>query len=495
MTDLKNKKLSKTNKIKLFFLLFEKSIRIAKNDFYSFCSLLHPDFYNNDRPHLKELCTVLQQFVENKLLNKNKTPYQNIIIEIPPRHGKTRTLVLFSCWLLGKDNKFKIIGTSYNDDLAQKFSKYTRNIIQEEKIKPISVIYSDIFPNSKVKKDDGSVRGWALEGSYFSYKGAGTGGTLTGEGGNLIIVDDPVKSAEEAFNDHMLEKKWEWFTGTLLSRQEKNAKKIICHTPWALNDIGGRLQKNFSTDYYLYKRKAFDGKKMLCDKILSYSDYQKNKEIMNEIIFKANYDLERIEEKGLLYGRRFKTYEELPHDENNKPVYESKIMFCDTADRGDDYLCAIFGILYKSYFYVIDIVYTQEDVEITEPLLAEKLITYKINTARIEGNNAGHVIAKHIEKILEIEYKWFGTIFDIFTQSANKETRILSYANNVRDRILFPINWRNQFNSFYEAVTNFKRRGKNLHDDAPDTLTQIAEYINNDMDVENYNPFGKGIYG
>jgi predicted phage terminase large subunit-like protein len=395
---------------------------------------------------------------------------------MPPRHGKTRTLILFCAWVLGRQYKTKIITSAYNDGLAFDFSKFVRNTISQDRSTIEEIIYSDIFPETKVKKDDSSVKQWALDKTFFTFKSAGKGGTITGKGGNYLIIDDPIKSAEDAFNMLQLEKDWLWYSGTWLSRKEHNALEIICHTPWAKNDIGGKIQHEFD-DYYLFRMPACTDDKMLCEEILSLKEYKKLEERMNDIIFQANYNLKRIDVKGLLYGSDWKTYNDIPIDEDGNEIYQDHIMFCDTADTGSDNLCAISGKLNKGLFYVTDVYYTKESVETTEPELARRLLDMKINNAQFEANAGGHAIATHIDQILKTQYDWHSTVINCFTQTKNKVSRIMSQAKVVKENIIFPVDWAIRWPKFFSDTTTYLKTGKNKHDDAPDTLTQIVEYI------------------
>ena len=454
-----------------------EQIQAAKESFWTFCQIEAPEFYTDDKTHLKQYCDTLQAFHENKLLNEKGKPHKILLIEMPPRHGKTRTLVLLCTWILGLKARTKIISSAYNDDLAHEISKFVRNTIGEQKTENLDIIYSDIFPKTKLKHGDASVKQWALSKCHFTLRAAGKGGTITGKGGNYLIVDDPVKSAEDAYNDLQLEKDWRWYTGTWLSRKEHRAKEIICHTPWAKKDIGGRIQTDKKRPYYLFKMPACKNKKMLCPSILNYDEYIELKNTMDNIIFRANYDLERIDVKGVLYGDKFKTYTSLPVDADGRELYTDYIMFVDTADTGNNYLCAIDAKLYNGLAYVTDVYYTKESVEKTEPEMAKHVADNTIKMARIEGNSAGHAIAVHVKDILEKEYQWDGTIFDTFTQTKNKISRIMSNAKQVIEKVLFPVDWHNRWPEFYTDVTEFKKEGKNKYDDAPDTLTQIVEYI------------------
>lgn len=450
------------------------TIELCKRSFWHFCKNQAPDFYKDERTYLKELCNTLQSLYEGKLLQEDGTPYKKLVIQLPPRHGKSRTLTNFSAWILGKNVKNKLITGSYNDDLAQDFSRFTRDIISQERAKEKDIIYCDIFPETRIKHGDSSYKKWALEGQFFNYKGTGIGGSITGRGSNILITDDPIKDAETAYNDTALKKIWLWYVGTFLSRVEEGGIQIICMTPWCKKDLVSRILEK-ENDWYIISMPVYDGNKMLCPELFSYDTFIERKDISDEAIFSANYMMKRIDIEGLLYGTNFKTYTDLPKDEDGKELTSANRMWADTADKGSDYLCAIFGRKYKGYTYITDVYYTKDSVETTEPELAFRIIDHKATHARIEGNAGGHAIGNHIKRILEDKYKWYGTIFDYFTQTKNKESRILSNAAQVKEKIIFPVDWKQRWPDFYRDVTTFMKEGKNANDDAPDTLTQIVE--------------------
>jgi predicted phage terminase large subunit-like protein len=460
--------------------LISKAILAARQSFWEYCKAIHPDFYSEDedKQYLHKLCDVLQAFYERKLKSETGQEVLYLIIEMPPRHGKTRTLVLFSSWVLGKNPHYKIITSAYNDTYAFEFSKFTRDTISLERMKPADIIYSDIFPKTQIKYGDSGKEQWALDKQYFSFKSAGKGGSITGKGGHFLISDDLVKNAEEAFNENRLNKDWEWFTGTWLSRREHGARIIVIGTPWSKNDVSGRLQQGRNKDKsYVFKLPAFDGEKMLCDSILSREEYEEQKRIMEPIIFKANYDLERVDVKGLLYGSDWKVWTELPRDAEGKAIRMKKMCFIDTADKGSDYFAAIWGYIWNDICYVYDVYYTKDPVEITEPEMAERHKQNDADLARYEGNSAGHAIAVHIERIMRKEMNWTWTKTECFTQTENKISRILANAAQVKDKIIMPADWPHRWPEFHAAVSSYLKEGKNLHDDGPDVLTQIVEWM------------------
>ncbi len=118
--------------------------------------------------------------------------YTKLMINMPPRFGKSRTLVNFCDWILGQSLKNRIITVSYNTDLAASMSRYVRDGIMMEKVDPMEIVFSDIFPTTKVAKGNSGFMKWALEGSFFNYLGTGLEGTITGVGANCLVGDTPV---------------------------------------------------------------------------------------------------------------------------------------------------------------------------------------------------------------------------------------------------------------------------------------------------------------
>jgi len=129
-----------------------------------------------------------------------------MVINLPPRHAKSRSAGLLVEWLLGKDKTKKIMTGSYNETLSTVFSKNVRNSISEEKADKSKIVYSDIFKDREIKKGDASMNLWSLEGGYNNYLATSPTGTATGFGADILIIDDLIKNAEEAFNENILEK-------------------------------------------------------------------------------------------------------------------------------------------------------------------------------------------------------------------------------------------------------------------------------------------------
>lgn len=117
-------------------------------------------------------------------------------------------------------------------------------------------------------------------------------------------------------------------------------------------------------------------------------------------------------------------------------------------------------------------------MEVTEPAVAKMLYEDKVNIADIESNNGGRGFARQVERILHEKYRTNRVQINWFHQSKNKKARILSNSTWVMNHVYFPVNWKDRFPEYYEAMTKYQKEGKNLHDDAPDATTGIAEKIN-----------------
>ena len=439
---------------------------LARRDFWEYCKLLAPDFYLDSRQFLKDKCKAYQEFYESD--------EEYLIDNEPPRHGKSRTATLFVQWVLGKYPKDKVITGSYNETLSTVFSKGVRNKIQERSAGD-KLVYSDIFPNTRVKRGDGAANLWGLEGNDTnSYLATSPTGTATGFGADLMLIDDLIKNEYEARNDSIKEQHFTWFTDTMLSRREGKRKVIIVMTRWSSDDLAGRVMQTLDRQkkpYRLICYKAFDGVKMLCEDILTREHYE---DILNgdtgRDIVEANYNQTPIDLEGRLYTS-LQTYKELPKN------IESIDSYTDTADTGSDFLCSIIYAVYDCKAYVLDVIYTQEGMEVTEDMVAKAHTEYKVNRARIESNNGGRGFARNVQRIAQEKYENRITHFITFTQTNNKNSRILTGSTGVMNNVLFPVGWENKWREYWRDMTRYQRIGKNAHDDAQDATTGVYEYL------------------
>ena len=110
-------------------------LELARRHLYDFCKMLYPSFYKDEREYLKEFCESVENFVKNE-------DKRFLIINAPPRHGKSLTAQCLTAWLLGRNPSSRVMTASYNEDVASVFSKNVRNTIQTEKMGERVVFWS-----------------------------------------------------------------------------------------------------------------------------------------------------------------------------------------------------------------------------------------------------------------------------------------------------------------------------------------------------------------
>lgn len=448
-------------------LKYFASIELSKRSFWEYCKFTAPDFYSEDKAFLRDLADKLQWFVE-------EAKEQIMVVNMPPRHGKSRTATQFVKWLFGVYGKdIKVMTGSYNETLSGTFAKQVRDGIAEKKTPGVTV-YNDIFPNTKIKYGEAAAQKWALEGSPIpNYLATSPTGTATGFGCNIMIIDDVIKNAEEAYNANRLETLRSWFTDTMLSRTENGFKLIIIMTRWSNDDIAGFVLSNYNNVIHVNYKAVQDDGSMLCPEILSKADFELKIKNMNKDIVAANYQQEPIDVKGRLYSS-LKTYTNIPTDDKGNSLFRYLLNYTDTADEGSDFLCSICYGMYGESYYILDVIYTKDAMEVTEPATARMLTEHNIGCAIIESNNGGRGFARNVQR----ECKEIGnthTNIKWFHQSKNKIARILSNSTSVMNNIYFPVNWEDRWPEFARAIKKYQREGKNEHDDAADALTGVYE--------------------
>lgn len=154
-----------------------------------------------------------------------------LLIEEPVRHGKTLTCSRWTpAWFVCKYRRWALL-TSYEADFAATHGRAAREIVAE---------HGHMF-GLKIDDTSRAAARWTLVGHDGGMNTAGAGGPITGKGGHLMIVDDPIKNAEEAASPVMRDKLWDWWQSTFLTRREPGAKVLVIMSRWHEDDLVGRL--------------------------------------------------------------------------------------------------------------------------------------------------------------------------------------------------------------------------------------------------------------
>ncbi len=203
--------------------------------------------YENAK-HQSLLQDKLEQ-VEQYIRSKGETGIGRLIVTMPPRHGKSENVsIRFPAWFLGRNPDKRVILCSYSAELAEKFSKKCRDLIESAEFKRV---FSDVNSPIPVFLDEEKrrVQSWGIQykkdgmivpGGEFS--AAGVGGSITGMGADLLIIDDPIKDHEEANSEIIREKIFDWYSSTAFTRlQRPGGAVIVMMTRWHEDDLIGRL--------------------------------------------------------------------------------------------------------------------------------------------------------------------------------------------------------------------------------------------------------------
>jgi predicted phage terminase large subunit-like protein len=158
---------------------------------------------------------------------------QNLMVCMPPGSAKsTYTSVEFPAWFLGRNPKRSVLAASHTAELAERFGRRVRNIVA-------SAEFRGVFGVGLADDSQAAGRWDTSEGG--EYYAAGVGGSITGRRADLAVIDDPVKSREDADSQRSRDKAWDWYTNDLLTRLKPGARQIVVMTRWHEDDLGGRI--------------------------------------------------------------------------------------------------------------------------------------------------------------------------------------------------------------------------------------------------------------
>ena len=197
----------------------------AKATFLSFCQYVWPEMLVGE--HHRRICAALDRVIAGKC--------KRLMIAMPPRHGKSQLgSYLFPAYLMGKLPQSKLIVGSHTAELAQRFGRMIRNLVDDTR-------YKEVFPETQLSADSKAAGRWATNqgGEAFFI---GKGGAMTGRGGDVVILDD-ILDEQDAISETAMENTWEWYTSGPRQRLQPNGAIIVINTRWKTDDLSGRLLK------------------------------------------------------------------------------------------------------------------------------------------------------------------------------------------------------------------------------------------------------------
>lgn len=290
-------------------------------------------------------------FILNKLQQSLYIKKARILIEMPPRHGKTESLIYFIAYYLKKFTAKNVIYCCYSAELAQEKSRKIKNIIETT------------F-GTKISKDYKSMRRFELK-NKSNLIATGIFGSITGRGADILVIDDLIKSQEEAFNENYMNKIYDYYQYVLYTRLFREANIIVINTRWSDIDFSSFLRK--SGEYEIITIPAiaesendFLNRKIgepICENMFTLQDYENIKKNIGIYAFEALYQQKPLKKSNTLFQKSEFLYfdtNQILNLSDYEIVFSTDIAVSD-SQKSDYTVIIVFLINKKKEVFVYDV--------------------------------------------------------------------------------------------------------------------------------------------
>lgn len=460
---------------------YRKSLLIdAVVDFDAYCLYIEADreprkqFYLPRRKQLLRVVNSLQRLMDDEL--------DILGVSLPPGVGKSTLAIFLLTWVAGKwPEEPNLTGSHSNAFVRGVYDECLRVFDKNGEY-----LWHDVFPNASVSntnaKDYRIDLGKRKRFETLEFTSIGSGNAGLYRAGRLLYCDDLISGLEIALSKDRLDKLWETYATDLRQRKiGDHCKELHISTRWSVNDVIGRLERQYESS----ERAEFIAVPALNENDESNFDYMygvgfstafyhEQRDVMPDTEWRALYMNQPIEREGLLYHPdELRRYFELPDREP-----DAILCVCDTKDKGADYCSMPIAYQYGQDYYIDDVVFNNANPEIVEAEIVEKLLTHKVHMGRFESNSAGGRVAQSVQERVKAQ----GGRTKITTKytTQNKETKIVMASPFVKEHFLFKdssIIRDKEYRAFMNNVCSWTMTGKVKHDDGPDSMAMLADYV------------------
>jgi predicted phage terminase large subunit-like protein len=330
------------------------------------------------------------RFIREHLDDITAGTLSRLVITVPPRHGKSELgTIRYPVFRLQQDPSQRVVIAAYSQTLANTFSRKARRIAQ------------DLLTLASDRK---AVEQWdTIEGGGLRAVGVGAG--ITGLGANLILIDDPVKSREEAESEAYRERVWNWYRDDLYTRLEPSGAVVLTMTRWHEDDLAGRiLNSDDASSWTVVNLPAIaeDNDPLqrlpgtaLCPERYDLDALNDRRRVLGEYGFNALFQQRPSPPAGGLFKRSWwQTYRELPQLE--RVITSWDLTFKDGPNT--DYVVGmVIGQLGAS-FYLLDVIRDRMDITETLPAIVNTFNRYKPVATIVEDKANGPAVIAMLKR-------------------------------------------------------------------------------------------------
>lgn len=330
-----------------------------------------------------------------KFIQIEKNEIKNLLIEMPPRHGKTESCIYFIAYYLKKYANKQVIYCTYSAELSFEKTRKIRDII-------------NTTPFHKIKKDYASMRRFEVENGSYLFS-VGVFGTITGRGANLLIIDDLIKNQEEARNEKYMSKIFDYFKYVLYTRLYKNSHIIVINTRWHKNDFSNFLRENYKDEFEILSLPAIDeNDKPLCEHLFTKEQLLQIQKDVGFEAFQALYQQKPISQIHKFFDEKHFRYFEIQNNFFVSQDYQFstndmiKFFVIDTAstkNKNSDYFVLLVVYVNRdNQVFFVD--YYRNRIEFTEHenVIESYYLKYKPHFILIEKNFVGIALFQILKK-------------------------------------------------------------------------------------------------
>lgn len=376
-------------------------------------------FYPPRRTALKPVVDALQELADDEL--------DLLAVSLPPGSGKTTLAIFYLTWLGGKIPNDPMLTGSHSNSFVRGVYDECLRIMDKNG----DYLWHEVFPDIQVTNTNAKDCRIDLDKRQrfetLEFTSIGTGNAGLYRAATLLYCDDLVSGIEVALSKERLDKLWETYTTDLRQRKiGDHCKELHIATRWSVHDVIGRLEREYGDNdraRFIVIPALNENDESNFDYAygvgFSTSFYREQRNIMDDVSWRALYMNEPIEREGLVYSQdELRRYFELPSEDP-----DAIIGICDTKDKGADYAFLPVAYVYGQDYYIEDCVCDNGLPNIVDARLTEILVRRKVKSCRFESNSAGRRVAEKIQE----DVKKKGGITHITTKftTANKETKII----------------------------------------------------------------------